>query len=49
MKRVIPAGRIAIAVWMAAALILAVAMTVCTSCGAQASSASVRCTPTGDS
>ena len=34
MKRTIPAGRIALATWMAAAVLMTVVMSVCDSCGA---------------
>lgn len=46
MKSTIPAGRIAISIWFAAALALAVAMSLCGSCGATPSAAAkASCAP----
>lgn len=45
MKSTIPAGRIAISIWFAAALALALAMSLCGSCGATPSAvAKASCT-----
>jgi hypothetical protein len=44
LKPVIPAGRIVVAVWFAAALSLALVMALCPSCGATPASAAASCT-----